>query len=160
MEQCLLASLKPSINTLVIKDWEGCSFSITPDEYDSLLLEPVQMTSIGDLNGSSLLSESGKNHLACLLCQLYCDGVYGVLLRKKYTECGGLLLKRYIRVLNDILIDLLGDVIVSCYELKKLQLFSYIVSTPKDVLDITALCTNSAIELSQEEQNTILSLRI
>ena len=112
------------------------------------------------MNGSSLLSESGKNHFAYLLCQLYCEGVYHVLIRKKYTECGGLLLQRYIRVLNDLLIDLLGDDIIGCIELKKLQLFSYIVSTPKDILDISSLCTNSAIELSPEEQNTLLSLRI
>lgn len=159
LEDVIITGIQPHIYAMVIKEWEPESYELSPEEYDELILEPVQYPSISELTTSSLLTESGKKHLSAVLVKVYCQAIQSILILKKFTECGGLLLKHRIRGLQDALINSFGDEVIGYMELKKLQLFSYIVSIPKDVLDVSALCTNAGMELSEKEKTEILSLR-
>lgn len=151
---------KPFIVSLAQSDWNNTHFEITPEEYDALLLEPIHFPSIRSLACSSLLTDKGKIRICSCFTHIYLETVETILLNQCYTECGGLLLKRWVSQLQEELIRCFGDEGVLCMELRKLQLFSYIVSVPRDVSDVSAFCEKAAVQLSSEEVDTILKLRV
>ena len=151
---------KPFIISVVQNDWNKACFEITPEEYDVLLLEPIHFPSIRTLSCSSLLTDKGKMRICACFTQVYLEAVESILLGQCFTECGGLLLKRWVSELQEELIRCFGDEGVLCVELRKLQLFSYIVSVPRDVSDVSALCEKASVQLTTEEIDRILALRL
>ena len=82
------------------------------------------------------------------------------LLKKKFTECGGLLLKRLVRSLQEELVNELSDEVMGCSELHRLLLFSILTSVPIETTDVSEIIKTSQVPISQDECNTILDLRI
>lgn len=76
------------------------------------------------------------------------------MLQKRFTECGGMLIRRLVRVLVDYLKS------YSCEDLKKVELMSLLVSVPIGVVDVDAICQNAQIQLLPEQVQAILRLRI
>ena len=148
------------IQTITQGDWLQQDFDLSPEAYDLLILEPIQLQSVRLLANSSLMTDLGQSEINRFLLTMYCEETQNILMRKRFTECGGLMLKQVVNTLKEEIVDLFGDEMLSIAEMRKLQLFSYLLSIPKDVVDVSAVCSNVHITLDKEELNTILSLRI
>lgn len=72
------------------------------------------------------------------------------MLQNRFTECGGLLVRRLVRVL----MDAMGS--TSCDELKTIELMSILVSVPINVVDVDAICQNARVQLPPEQVQAIL----
>ena len=72
----------------------------------------------------------------------------------RFTECGGLLVRRLVRLIADTM----GSVL--CDELKTIELMSILVSVPINVVDMDAICENARVQLPPEQVQAILRLRI
>lgn len=97
------------------------------------------------------------------VCAAYCRRVEAVLHGGRFTECGGLWLKKAVRAMEEELVRVLGDEVFGRLELRRLQVFAVLVSLPADVLDassVAGVCQSAQVELSEEEVQSILSLRV
>lgn len=160
VEHTLQIASRPFIVSFVNEDWSNAHFTLTPEEYDMVLLEPIHLPSIRSLAVSSLLTDGGKARMCTLLSQSYIRSVEALLKEQKYTECGGLWLKRWVSRLQEEFSTYLGDESAMSLDMRKLQLFSYIMSVPRDVSDVNALCESAQIHLSKEELQEMSLLRL
>lgn len=85
---------------------------------------------------------------------IICNQWMQEMLQNRFTECGGLLVRRLVRVL----MDAMGS--TSCDELKTIELMSILVSVPINVVDVDAICQNARVQLPPEQVQAILRLRI
>lgn len=149
-----------AVAAIVDADWRWREFQLTPEAYDSLLLEPVAFPAISSLACAIVTTEEATTRLNQSACALYCDAVIECLKQKRFTECGGLWLKKVVREAQEVLVKVLGDEMYGLLEMRKLRLFAILVSLPIDVLDVSSVCASAQIELPEEELSCILSLRV
>lgn len=95
-----------------------------------------------------------------MVAEEYCRSVEEVLCQKRFTECGGLLLKRLVRLLQDELVGILGDEVMGCESLNRLLLFSVLVSVPIDTENVEELVKMAHVAMTREEYQSLLGLRI
>ena len=148
------------MQSIARSDWLHKTFTLSPEEYDLLLLEPIQLQSVRSLANASLITDLGKSEMNRFLLTLYCEETVRILEEKQFTECGGLMLKQFVNKLQEEIVDAFGDELFSFAEVRKVQLISYLLSIPKDVTDVSAICNNVNASLDKEELNRILSLRV
>lgn len=156
----LRTSLQKPLQQVVKSDWSSCSFDLSAEEYDLSLLQPVTFASLGSLRCDCLSTDEAKLEMSMMIAEEYCRMVEEELLKKKFTECGGLLLKRLVRSLQEELVNELSDEVMGCSELHRLLLFSILTSAPIETTDVSEIIKTSQVPISQDECNTILDLRI
>lgn len=163
LQRRLLATARPAIAAAAAADWTGRSFTLSPKDYDAAAREPVVLPSVASLECRELTTDGARAAVHREVCGTYCRQVEAVLRGGRFTECGGLWLKKTVRVLGEELVRVLGDEVYGLLELRRLQVFAVLVSLPVDVLDVSSVsgvCQSAQVELSEEEVQAILSLRV
>lgn len=163
LQHRLLAAARPAIAAAATADWAGRSFTLSPKEYDAAAREPITLPAVASLECGELTTDGARTAVHREVCDAYCRQVEAVLRGGRFTECGGLWLKKAVRVLGEELVRVLGDEVYGILELRRLQVFAVLVSLPVDVLDassVSGVCQSAQVELSEEEVQAILSLRV
>lgn len=125
--------------------------------------EPIAFPAIARLACGELTTDDARAAVHVEVCAAYCQRVEAVLRGGRFTECGGLWLKKAVRAMEEELVRVLGDEVFGRLELRRLQVFAVLVSLPADVLDassVAGVCQSAQVELSEEEVQSILSLRV
>lgn len=152
--------IRKSILPLIQADWSNRNFALSTSEYDRSLLDPLTFSSLHLLVCPIITTDEGKKRINQIVAEEYCRSVEEVLKQKRFTECGGLLLKRLVRLLQDELVGILGDEVMGCEQLNRLLLFSVLVSVPIDTENVEELVKMSHVSMTKEEYQSLLGLRI
>ena len=132
-------------------------------EYDRSLLQlPLTFSSLHLLVCPIITTDEGKKRINQIVAEEYCRSVEEVLKQKRFTECGGLLLKRLVRHLQEELVEILGDEVMGCEPLNRLLLFSVLVSVPIDTENVDELVkmAHGHVSMTRDEYKELLGLRI
>ena len=153
--------IRKSILPLLQTDWTNRNFALSMSEYDRSVLQlPLTFSSLHLLVCPIITTDEGKKRINQIIAEEYCRSVEEVLKQKRFTECGGLLLKRLVRLLQEELVEILGDEVMGCEPLNRLLLFSVLVSVPIDTENVDELVKMAHVSMTRDEYRELLGLRI
>lgn len=129
-------------------DLRRYNFLLSPEDYDAILLEPLLLPQIEAIGEPSLASELAAKTMRSMVGRIVCEQWVVEFEQLRFTECGGMLMRRLVRVLATTL----GE---RCEALQRLEWMSLLVSVPAGVADVDSILKNTGCTLSLEEVASI-----
>lgn len=129
-------------------DLRRYNFLLSPEDYDAILLEPLLLPQIEAIGEPSLVSELAAKTMRSMVGRIVCEQWVVEFEQLRFTECGGMLMRRLVRVLATTL----GE---RCEALQRLEWMSLLVSVPAGVADVDSILKNTGCTLSLEEVASI-----
>lgn len=129
-------------------DLRRYNFLLSPEDYDAILLLPLLLPQIEAIGEPSLVSELATKTMRSMVGRIVCEQWVVEFEQLCFTECGGMLMRRLVRVLATTL----GE---RCEALQRLEWMSLLVSVPAGVADVDSILKNTGCTLSLEEVASI-----
>ena len=129
-------------------DLRRYNFLLSPEDYDAILLEPLLLPQIEAIGEPSLSSELAAKTVRSMVGRIVCEQWVVEFEQLRFTECGGMLMRRLMRVLATMLDE-------RCEALQRLEWMSLLVSVPVGVADVDSILKNTGCTLSPEEVASI-----
>ena len=129
-------------------DLRRYDFALSPEDYDAILLEPLLLPQIEEIGEPALSSELALKTVHAVVSQIVCKQWIVEFKQLRFTECGGMLMRRLVRVLASLLRE-------RCDALKTLEWMSLLVSVPSGIADTDSILKNTGCTLSAAEVASI-----
>ena len=129
-------------------DLRRYNFALSPEDYDAILLEPLLLPQIEDIGEPALSSELALKTVRSVVSEIVCGQWIVEFKQFRFTECGGMLMRRLVRVLATMLRE-------RCDALQTLEWMSLLVSVPPGIGDTDSILKNTGCTLSAEEVASI-----